>query len=262
MRSHFKTIVLAMVVIGVAVAGSAVDKTYDVSTAAFVSSATSHGVDGMVTETWGFEAGEGFAPGFVGGQAGWTTFAASVVEGHIDTANPHSGTQHFRISLDPAAAAGSLIGGFSPDVTDPIVDASAVFVYVFIGATGGADYDVVAQAPSQGSLTVRVKFSWLGDILILDDVGAGLEYVDTGVDWLPGSYNLLEIYIDPVFNTINYDYAAAQIYSSVAGVFAGTVVEQVVLISDNYNAGENGDFDDLTIDRGAVPVELQSFDID
>jgi len=261
MRFSFRTATLALIITGIALFGAAIDKTYDVSTAVIVGPASPDSPK-LVTESWGFEAGEGFAPGFISGQAGWTVFSGSVVEGHIDTANPHVGTQHLRISLDPAAAGGTSIGAFSPSVTDPVVDASAVFVYVAIGDVGGADYDVVLQAPSQSLLTVRVKFSYLGDILILDDVGAGLVYVDTGVDWVVGSYNLLEIYIDPIGNTIVYDYAAASLYTSVAGVFAGTVVEQVVFLCDNWNVAESGDFDDLTIDRGGVPVELQSFDID
>lgn len=259
-----KTAIRAALVLAVVVwagMGFAADKTYDVSVAAIVGPSTVEGPE-LVTESWAFEPAEGFAPGFIGGQAGWTVFAASVAEGHIDTANPFAGTQHLRISLDPAAAGGSLIGAFSPTVTDTVVDACSMSVQVAIGATGGADYDVVPQAPSQGFLTARVKFSYLGDILVLDDVGAGLVFVDTGSDWVAGAYSLLEIQVDPVGNTINYYYGGSLIYSSVVGLVAGTTIEQIVLLSDNYSTGENCDFDDLFIDRGMVPVELQRFDVD
>lgn len=261
MKSIIKNALLTLVVASVAIIGAAADKTYDVSTAAFESVG---GVvsDSRVSETWTFEAGEGFAPGFIGGQAGWTAFAASTAEGHIDTANPHAGTQHLRISLDPAVAPGTLIGAFSPLVADLVVDPSSVLVYIAIGDVGGADYDVVPQTPTQAFLTARVKFSFTGDILILDDTGGGLAFIDSGADWTPVTYNLLEIYVDPGANTIDYWYGGSLIYSSVAGVYAGTIIEQVVILSDNYSGGESGDFDDLVIERGVVPVELQSIQID
>jgi hypothetical protein len=97
---------------------------------------------------------------------------------------------------------------------------------------------------------------------VLDDLGAGLTFVDTGVDYIPGSYIPLQINVDPVANTIEYSYNVASIYSSVAGVFAGTLVEQLVILSDNNNSGESADFDSLVINRGEVPVELQSLSIE
>jgi hypothetical protein len=121
---------------------------------------------------------------------------------------------------------------------------------------------LVPQAPSQSLLTARVKFSYTGDILVLDDVGAGLTFIDTGADYIPGSYIPLQIDVDPVGNTIDYSYNVTPIYSSAAGVFAGTLVEQVVFLSDNFNAGESADFDSLLINRGEVPVELQSISIE
>lgn len=261
MRNLVRFLLIIVVIVGTAAPGLAVDKVYDVSTAAIVAPVTSYGTEGVL-ESWGFEPGEGFVPGFIGGQVGWSGFAASTAEGHIDTVNPRNGTQHLRISLDPAVASGNLLGAFSPVVPDLVVDASSVLVYVAIGATGGADYDVVPQTPTQGFLTARVKFSWQGDILVLDDTGSGLGFVDTGTDYTPGPYVPLQIDIDPVGNTIDYFYNGVLIYSSVAGVFAGTIVEQVVLLSDNFNLSESGDFDDLSIDRGVVPVELQSISID
>ena len=49
----------------------------------------------------GFEPGEGFAPGPIFGQVGWGAFQVAP-EGHIDTVNPAAGSQHLRISNDPA----------------------------------------------------------------------------------------------------------------------------------------------------------------
>lgn len=202
----------------------------------------------------GFEPGEGFAPGYIGGQAGWSAFTASATEGHVDTVNPYAGEQHLRISHDPDIAAGTLTGGFSPDMGVQNDDAVSVSVMVAIGATGGADYDVVPQAPSQGLLTARVKFSYLGDILVLDDPGTGVAFVDTGVDWLPGGYRNLTIDIDAGSNTIYYSYNGSVIYLSMA--FAGTCVEEVVLLSDNFHIGESGDFDNLVITPEPATVAL------
>jgi len=195
----------------------------------------------------GFEPGERFAPGYVGGQAGWTAFTASVTEGHVDTVNPYSGVQHLRISHDPTLAGGTYTGGFSPNLGLQNNDPVSVSIMVAISATGGADYDVVPQTPTQGYQTARVNFSYLGDIRVLDDLGGGTTWVDTGANWVPGAYKNLTIDIDPGADTIDYSYGGASIYSGVAGVFLGTCVEEVVLWSDNWHAGDCGDFDDLTI---------------
>lgn len=202
-----------------------------------------------VRDEWGFEPGEGFAPGFIGGQVGWTAFAASTTQGSITTTNPITGVQSLVIDNDPAAGAGSLTGAFSPDRgPQNVMDRSQLSVDIRITATGGADYDIVPQAPSQMFLTARVKFFFQGDIQILDDTGGGLAFVDTGVDWpVDTVFNLL-IDLDPVANTIDYYIDGALIYSSVAGVFAGTQMEQVVLLSDNFHFGEVGLFDNLIVD--------------
>ena len=165
----------------------------------------------------------------------------------MDTVNPYAGEQHLRISHDPGNPTGTLTGGFSPDLGPQNDDPVSVSVMVAIGATGGADYDVVPQAPSQGFLTARVNFSYLGDIRVLDDLGSGLAFIDTGVVWVPGGYKDLTIDIDAGGNTIDYSYDGSLIYSSVAGIFAGTRVEQVVLISDNWHVDDLGDFDNLVI---------------
>ncbi len=221
------------------------------SVAAFV--APGGGGDTEVIDAYDFEPPT-FAPGFLDGQGGWSVFSASTVEPTIDTANPFAGVQHMQVSLDPANATGTLIGGFSPDLgPQDVTKPSSVEVYIWVGGTGGADYDIVPQAPSQMFLTARVKFSFLGDILLLDDTGGGLGYVDTGVDWPVGVWICIRIEIDPVANTIDYYMDDTLIYSSVAGVFAGTQIEQVVLIGDNWSIGEDGDFDGLTINTDATP---------
>jgi len=162
-----------------------------------------------------------------------------------------------RISKNPAVPVGTLTGGFSPDRGPQGNVPSSMCVDIAIGAVGGADYDVVPQAPSQTFLTARVKFSFTGSIFVLDDPGAGLAFVDTGTDWTPGPYRTLCVLADPLADTIDYYYGGNLIYSSVAGVFAGTQMEQVVLLSDNWQLGESGDFDNLLIHTDASAPVIQ-----
>ena len=254
-----KKVVVALALVGLlatpAMAG--VVKTYDVSANALLGLGS--GAPRGLPSTFGFEPGEGFAVGPIGGQVGWTMFAASLAEGHVDTLNPFAGTQHLRISNDPAIAAGTLTGGFSPDEGPLAAGAYSLSVEIAISATGGADYDVVPQAPSQGFLSARVKFNVLGDILILDDPGLGLAFIDSGTNWTAGAYKNLTIDLDAGANTIDYFYDGALIYSSVAGVFAGTSFEQTVLLSDNFHIGDTGDFDNLNVTPEPATLALIGF---
>lgn len=242
------TLVAAMLV---AVAGSAsADKIYSTSTESFFS-ATSAGTRSGAFST-GFEAADGFA---IGGlpQNGWTEFVSAPNAASISGANPAGGSQHLRIVKDTAAASGTLTGGFSPDAGPLAAGYYAVSVDFATNDVGGADYDIVPQAPSQGSLSARMKFSWTGDILVLDDLGTGLAFVDTGVNFIAdGAYRNTTIIIDSINNSIDYYYNGSLIYSSVAGIVAGTSVEQVVLLSDNFQVGAGwGDFDNLSV---AIPA--------
>ncbi len=220
----------------------------NVSTAAFDDRAFSiENGPGMMST--GFDSSEGFGTGVLNGQNGWTVFNASTAQPIVSDANPAGGDQHMRIEKDPAIPTNTLTGGFSPDMGALPVGPSTTSIDVAINMTGGADYTVVPQAPSQNSLTARVNFRFDGNIRVLDNLGAGLAFVDTGADWIgDGQYRNLTIAVDPGANTIDYFYDGALIYSSVAGVFAGTTTEQVVLFSDNFHAaGEVGDFDNLAI---------------
>lgn len=137
---------------------------------------------------------------------------------------------------------------------------------VFIDATGGADYDVVPQAPTQGFLTARVKFRFNdidgdtipGDIMVLDDLDGpgpgGLAFVTTGVEYTPGAYKNLRIEVDPGTGAVGqgavrYYYDGALIYTNAFGLIAGSAMEQAVVLHDNFQADalQHGDFDNLAI---------------
>ncbi len=220
--------------------------------------------------TTDFEGTEGAPPGFSPGyceQNGWTAFAASTVQGQISSANPSSGDQHIRIAEDPSLGLGTSVGCFSPDIGAQTIGPTWMEVDVAISDTGGADYHIVPQAPSQGSLTARVNFEFWGNIWILDRIGGNLQFVDTGTAWNVGPYTTLRIEVNPGANTIDYYYGGALIYSSASGVFAGTTIEQVVLFHDNWNFGDVGDFDNLRVYSGSHPtsidlVKMQSLSTD
>jgi hypothetical protein len=256
-----KNVLLMLALVGLLAAPAYADivKNYDLSTAALVSPA------GTVTPralpyTVGFEAGEGFAPGYLGGQAGWTTFAASVAQPTVATAHPYAGAQHVRIANDSAVGAGTLTGGFSPLQGTLGVGHYITSMAVSVSASGGANYGVVVQAPSQGFLSARLEFDWLGTIIVLDDPGTGLGWVDTGVAWTPGVYKNLTIDLDSVTNSLKYYYDGSLFYTGVAGVYAGTSAEQVIMYSDNYqNPGETGDFDAVSITPEPATLALLGF---
>ncbi|MBX3697215.1 MAG: hypothetical protein R3F08_15440 [Dokdonella sp.] len=252
MNSMFKLAAASILVLGIQ--GLAVAKPIDPTAnrvEAFVP-ANPNAPAPAVQLTSGFEPGEGFAPGYIGGQAGWTTFAASSAQPVINATSPIAGAQDLQIAGDGTISAGTNTGAFSPDLgPQNVTDPSSLSVDIRITATGGADYDVVPQAPSQSFLSARVKFGFLGTIQILDDTGGGLAFVDTGINWPVNTTFNLRIELDPVANTLDYYINNALIYSSVAGVFAGTQMEQVVLISDNFQAGEVGEFDNVVLDTNA-----------
>jgi hypothetical protein len=199
----------------------------------------------------GFEPTEGFAVGHIDGQVGWNSFVSSATEAHVDTANPESGVQHLRVARDNTLPQGYLVGAFSPYLGPQPLGPTTFSVELNISALdNGANYFVSPQAPSVGLKTAEVVFEWTGDILVLDDVGFGFEYRDTGYDWTPGSYQTLLIDIDPTANTIEYYYGGTHFYSSVAGVYGGLAAEEVVLYSDNWHnpvVQDVGDFDRLSI---------------
>jgi hypothetical protein len=203
----------------------------------------------------GFEVSDGFTAGPINGQVGWATFTAATPT--IESTNPALGSQQMRISADGSVGQGSNTGGFSPNmgVQNDTLSAS-VNVDMLISATGGADYDVVGQAPSQGFLTWRVKFGFLGNISILDDTGAGLAFIDTGIPWPVNTYFNLQIVSNPVTDSIDYFIDGNLIYSGVAGIFAGTTIEQVVILSDNFQIGDSGDFDNLVINNAYIPPSV------
>jgi len=207
----------------------------------------------FLIDNYDFEAGEGFSPGYLGGQVGWTVFAASTTQPVVDTSDPSSGSQHMLLTNDGANPSGTNIGGFSPDLGPQTAGAeSRVSADFKITASGGADYYMAGQAPSLGFLTWQVDFNWLGNIYVYDDTGGGFGFEDTGVAWPVNTYFNLEIITNPGGSPgIEYYIDGSLIYTQQTMLSADTV-EQVVIFHDNWQATDVGNVDNLMIDTDYV----------
>jgi hypothetical protein len=211
----------------------------------------------LLSTSW--EAGQGFVPGPLEPQNGYTASGTNLPWASISIANPAVGTQHLSLMNDVTAAAGAQRVALSPTVVVPANSPSTTTQLIYISNSDGADYDFVGQAPSQAFLSWRVKFFYLGNIYVLDDIGAGLEFVDTGVAWDQGVYRELKVQFDPAASEIRYYYDGNLIYTG-TNIFAGSSVEQLVWVHDNYQlTGESGDIDAVTLtDTATDPVPVQA----
>lgn len=208
----------------------------------------------------GFESADGFTTGPINGQSGWTTFNAPAVINQpvISTANPNGGSQHLRLQdASPTSTNGTLNGGFSPifSTGGAQVITTSIDLSVPAADAGGANYTFAAQDTVSGLLTFRVEFDWLGNFLVLDDIGSGPEFVDTGFAQTYGGYQKLEVITDFAAGTQTYKWGGTTFYTgSTAGL--GTTIDQVVIFSDSWqNVGVVGaDVDNLNVSSvEAVP---------
>lgn len=213
----------------------------------------------------GFETAEAFVVGPLEPQNGWTASGVNSAWSSVSALAPAVGAQHVRMVKDPSVGQGSARIIFSPLIAVAPGTPSQVRMLINLSNDGGSDYDVFGQAPSQGFITWRVKFSFAdaggagpGTIFILDDIGAGLEFVDTGVLWTQGSYAELKVQFDPAMGETRYFYNGVLIYTSI--IYAGTAVEQVGVLNDNFQlAGETADVDALVwLDTPSDPVPVRN----
>jgi hypothetical protein len=257
-----RSIMAVFVLAAAAGSAAAQSRPFDLSVQAF--GPTSPALRGLGEYSTGFETAEGFTVGPVAGQNGWTASVnANQTAFSVSTANPFSGSQHLRVGFDDAVPMGNTRVILGPNLGSIGEGQTVTSVMVNISSDQGSNYEVIGQAPSQELVAWRVVFNWNGgisgtpgEIFILDDPDGdgpgGLAFVDTGVVWNAGVYTELRVETDSLANTINYYYGGNLIYSSVAGMFAATSVEQFVILTDNYqNPGEVADFDNIVI---AVPA--------
>ena len=204
----------------------------------------------------GFEMSQGYSTGWISGQNGWSSFTNSSSQPYVANNNPFSGAQHLRMTNDPANPPGTLIGAFSPNLGSlPKNLFCRVSLQISLSATGGASYDVVANAPSHGTGSWRVKFHESGSIQVYNRVDGLNIYDDTGAFWPVGSYFNLTVEANNSLNQIDYFLNGDLIYVSPADVLAGSpvCVEQVLLANDNRQTGsESADFDELQIENDLI----------
>ncbi|MCO6455657.1 MAG: pre-peptidase C-terminal domain-containing protein [Pirellulaceae bacterium] len=208
-------------------------------------------VAGQELQATGFETTDGFSPGFIGGQVGWLTFSGNTLQPVISNAHPASGLQHLRIAAHAGLDPGDAVGAGSPNLGSLPAGHYIVSLDTAISATGGADYFVEGRSNSQGALAFLVRFDYRGDIYVADNGPNGPAWFNTGADWSTGDYRLLTVELDAAGNSIEYSYGGSLIYTG--DVWDGTSVEQIVVRSDNYHAGDVGDFDNLVIEQVSPP---------
>jgi hypothetical protein len=228
----------------VALAGSVASaKIFDTSTAALsASGAFGDRIPGNAVT--GFEQPQ-FVPGVFEPQAGWAASGVNQPWATISTANPHTGAQHLRTEFHSAVAPGTSRVTQSPNQPLPANTPDTSAMWFYISAQGGADYDLVGQALTQGFLTWRVKMNFQGGIFVLDDAGEGPAFQPTGVNYVAGQWNQLCVEMDPIADVQRYYINGTLIYTG--QVYAGTSVEQLVTVHDNFqNPGEFADFDDYS----------------
>ncbi len=211
----------------------------------------------------GFESSEGYSLGFLGNQQGWTfTTASGTDQGQprVSSTNPATGTRHMRIGTDAFLNVGTQIGGRSPALSPQDPGRYTVSVDVRIAhseSTGRSSYVVEPAALSQdNTFAARVVFAYDGSLRVFDDLGNGFDHINTGQNWVSGSYRNLTIQLDASANTIDYYYDNNHIHSSNTGVFAADAIEVAYLYGWNTNFVSLADFDNLTISTEIEAQEL------
>lgn len=204
----------------------------------------------------GFETAEGFTEGFLDAQSGWTVESGNTSQPTVSAVNPHSGLQHLRMDYDGSAPGNVVAYGPSLGLRDG-TRPSTVEARVFVSTTGGPYFTLKADHLSAGLATWEITLTDFGRFLVVDDVGYGPQSIlapDT-FTWAPDEYASIRVECIPATGTIEYYYNDTLIYTG--QIYAGTAVEQVLVISDNYNATSHMDVDELIIDS-ASPSEIFS----
>lgn len=242
------------------------DIPFNGSLAAFVEQGGGPVMRGPGVYSTGFEAADGFAPGPVEPQAGWTASGTNLPWASVDTANPAAGSQHLRVGFDTSVAAGTLRVSLGPNLGVVPAGPSISSADINISAAGGGSYTLIGQAPSQAFITFRVQFfandggsgAGVPVIGILDDPDLGgpqplafyLADTDpntTGTQgWTAGSYKNLTV--ENNGTNLLYYYDGTLVYTG--QIYAGTAVEQVGALSDNRQLQDVGDIDNFSV---AIP---------
>ncbi len=225
----------------------------------------------------GYEAAEGYPLGVInnvagvypagcGGAAfpcyGRTGAAnASLITPTISSANPFAGTQHLRVTPDPATRTNQPGFGLGVDARYPRtadlsvgpIDANTVSAMIAINSPFGQDFRIQPQSNSQGFLATSLLMYNSGLLYVLDDLcgGTALGFLPTGGSWdTTGAYQNYTVAMNPCNDTITYSYGGAQVYAGC--VIAGSNLEQFLVFGNNF-PGSTLDVDNAVLSSRPGP---------
>jgi len=226
-----------------------------ISTSAFAASSFSTG----------FEASQNFSVGPLNTQPGGSTGndrwlvsgGGTTANVNVTTANPAGGAQNIQLT-GISDLQNQFTGAFSPIIsitqgTKTVSSFDIAINGVSPGPeTGGADYDIVlASRANDGNpntkltLVTQMQLDFLGGIDV--DTG-GVSLVPSGETWTPGPYMHFDITVDPSNNQITYKKDGTTFFTSTLNSGFGTTVDQIQIVSDNFQVqGERADIDNVTL---------------
>lgn len=177
----------------------------------------------------GFEASEGWALG-AANQQGWQ-LGASDAGYNVAATNKNGSVNSVQMSKNALAAQGNTQLLFSP-LNNNNTLTQVCFDFKMDDAEG-ANYAIIAQAPSQALLTWRVEFDYGGNIFVLsqNDLGQTV-FVNTGVPWNGNVWETFRVDVNASLGTIEYRRNGSLFFTG--ALLGGTINEQVVLLHDNF----------------------------
>lgn len=195
----------------------------------------------------GFEADEGYVPGTIAGQQGWTGFVNPGANAASNVASSGNPGQSLRLTKNGQSAVGAFHGGFSPLFTEPTN--RRMLVDVKIDDDAGSNYYVAGltvSAPIPGqpnAVLFVVSFDYTGMIYI----GQGQTYVPTGIAWTANRWKSLSVELTQTGITYTYDGRTFNAGFFNATLGASALIEQAALYSDNYQDVGQGSFSGPTV---------------
>jgi hypothetical protein len=185
-----------------------------------------------------FETSEGFTAGNINAQNGWESSSYGeglYIENQVISSSLASdGTMSFKMDEEPEFGPqdGPVLGAYSPQL---VVTGTQTQITFDINPSelGGADFvmDAISGTGEDAALTARIDFGYEGVVEVVDDLGDGLEYVDTPLEWTPATWYSVKLVFDFTAGTITYFVNDTQIY---VGTTLGPVFNQIAFLNDGY----------------------------
>lgn len=190
-----------------------------------------------------FEGAEGYSLGALDGQNGWTLLSGA--DAQVTDAQASDGA--FSLELVPNNGQ-ALQGAFSPTFTSNMDAIITVDMFLESAPVGGelSDTDFVTQTPSEGFLTTRINFAFDGTINVLDDLGSGAAFNDTGATVIRDAW--FELKMEFIFSDNQILYYIDDTLIFTGTVWAGGSIEQWIPLFDNFESSSV--FDNFTYQDG------------